>query len=102
MKNSFLRSQLPVITVFALIVSCSVLYWTGCSDKQDAANPVTTPQQSLAKMSTADPAVRSVMTIQERHTADLMANKNVVGTATGRTDDGRLAVIVYLKEPIGN
>jgi hypothetical protein len=38
------------------------------------------------------------MDVQDRYTADLMANPNVVGTATGLTDDGRIAILVYLKE----
>jgi hypothetical protein len=37
------------------------------------------------------------MSVQDRHTAELMADKNVVGTATGLTDDGRLAIMVYLE-----
>src|SRR5262249_21355886 len=33
-----------------------------------------------------------------RHTPDLLANKNVVGTATGVTDDGRICVLVFLRD----
>jgi hypothetical protein len=100
MRNPFLRSKLAVVTLLAVFAACSVLYWTGCSDNQDTANPVTGNQQpSLVKMSADDPAVQSVMAIQDRHTASLMKDNNVVGTATGLTDDGQLAVIVYLKLP---
>ena len=99
MSNPFLRSKWIVATLFLVAAACSVLYWTGCSDRQDTANPVTTTQQStLTKLSTVNPEVRSVMTVQDRHTAELMTNKNVVGTATGLTDGGRLAVIVFLRE----
>ena len=101
MKSPILRSRWIVVTLFLVLAACSVLYWTGCSDKQDIGNAVTPTQQpSLVKMSTADPAVRSVMAVQDRHTAELLANKNVVGTATGLTPDGQLAVIVYLKDAV--
>jgi hypothetical protein len=103
MRNPILRSKWIVFTLFAVLAACSVMYWTGCSDKQDTANLVTSTQQSsLVKMTTEDPAVRSVMSVQDRHTAELLANNNVVGTATGLTPDGQLAVIVYLKEPVSS
>ena len=38
------------------------------------------------------------MEIQNRHTVEFMADKNVVGTATGLTDDGRVAVLVLTKD----
>ena len=99
MKNPFLRSKWIVASLFAIIALCSVLYWTGCSEKQDASNPVTSNQQaSLGKLSAADPAVRSVMAVQDKYTSGLMADKNIVGTATGMTSDGKLAIFVYLKD----
>jgi hypothetical protein len=38
------------------------------------------------------------MQVQNKHTAKLMTDKNIVGTATGLTEDGRLAILVFLKE----
>ena len=101
MRNPFLRSSGIVVVFCAILVSLSLFYWSGCSDKQDIANPSATTQQSFIKLSTDDQAVQAVMTIQDRHTAELMADKNVVGTATGLTDDGRLAVLVLLEKPVG-
>jgi len=99
MKNPFLRSKWIVASLIAIISLCSVMYWTGCSEKQDASNPVTTNQQaSLGKLSTADPAVRSVMAVQDKYTPGLMSDKNIVGTATGMTSDGKLAIFLYLKD----
>jgi len=94
MHNPFLRSFWIVFTLFAVLLVVASGLFTGCSDKQESANPVTTTQQPLAKLSTLDPEVQSVMAVQERHTAKLMSDKNVVGTATGLTDDGRVAVYV--------
>jgi len=100
MHNPFLRSFWIVFTLFALLLVVGSGLFTGCSDKQEAANPVTTTQQPLAKLSTLDPEVQNVMAVQERHTAKLMADKNVVGTATGLTDDGRVAVYVFLENAV--
>jgi hypothetical protein len=48
-------------------------------------------------LSKADPQVRTVMAIQERHTPDLMANSEVVGTAVTVTEDGKPAIMVMTK-----
>lgn len=42
-----------------------------------------------------NPQVQAVMAIQNRHTSGLMALPGVVGTATGLTDDGRPAIIIF-------
>lgn len=49
----------------------------------------------------AHPAVQSLIAIQERHTARLMTDPNVVGTAIGLGPDGNLAIKVYLAQEIG-
>jgi len=53
-----------------------------------------------AVLSKDNPAVRVVMKAQDRHSAKLMSIKGVVGTATGLTQDGELAIIVYTKSDI--
>ncbi len=102
MRNPFYRSSWIVVALFAVVLCLSVLYWTGCSDNKENANPVTTSQQpTLTKLTVLDPEVQSVMALQDRHTSGLMADKNVVGTATGLTEDGRLAVYILLENPVG-
>jgi hypothetical protein len=44
----------------------------------------------------ADPGVRAVMAVQDRHTGALMANPGVVGTATGLGPDARPVVLVFI------
>ena len=100
MKSPFLRSYGFVVALMAGILLISVVFWSGCSEKQDAASTVTTPQPSLTKLSINDPSVRSVMAVQDRHTAELMKNSNVVGTYTGLTSDGRVAIFLMTKEPV--
>jgi hypothetical protein len=79
----------------------AALFLVGC-DQQQNMSVTDQSGQSGALLSKENPAVRNVMDIQDRHTADLMANPNVVGTATGLAPDGRIAILVYLKsEPKG-
>lgn len=83
-----------MIAIFAV----TMLYVTGCSDNQEVANSPTTQNQESLLLSKENPAVKAVMEVQDRHTADLMANPNVLGTATGLTEDGQLAIKVFLEK----
>jgi hypothetical protein len=101
MKNPFLRSFWFVVAVSVLVLSCSFLYLMGCSSQYEPPTGATTATQpSLTKLSVQDPAVQKVMAVQDRHTSRLMSDKNIVGTATGLTDDGRVAVLIFLKENV--
>lgn len=101
MRNPFLKISWFVVVILAISLS---VFWYGCqSEKNDLIS--TGPQTqtpSFAKLSTDDPTVQSVMEVQNKHTAKLRADKNVVGTATGLTADGRLAILVFLKEGPGS
>jgi len=101
MRNPFLKISWFVVAILAITLS---VFWYGCqSEKNDSLSVGPQIQApSFAKLSTDDPAVQSVMAVQNKHTAKLMADKNVVGTATGLTEDGRLAVLVFLKEGTGS
>jgi len=52
-------------------------------------------------LSKSNPVIQAVMAVQDRHTAELMNNPEVVGTATGLTEDGRPAIMVYTKSEAG-
>ncbi len=81
------------IVLASLLIATSVV-WYGCSSSDEA--PVQSQSPQVLDHSVAQ--VREVMSVQDRYTGDIMANANVVGTATGLTDDGQLAVLVFLKE----
>lgn len=87
----------PKTLVFVLLlVVVSLLFWTGC---EKAVKSPVEPQIDESKILSKDnPQVQAVMAIQDRHTPDLMSDPNVVGTATGATEDGRPAILVFLKE----
>jgi len=53
----------------------------------------------LSAQGNSDNAFERVKEVQERHTAKLMAQQGVVGTAVGFNDRGRHAVLVLLESP---
>jgi hypothetical protein len=79
----------------ALVLSLGI--W-GCSNSPVA--PTTTETTSGPVLSRANPLIRSVMTIQERHTPALMAKPDVIGTATTINEAGipSIMLIVTSKE----
>ena len=82
-----------------LIIACAVLavmFLTGCSERQESASAPAAGQQAVT-LSKESPEVKAVMAVQDRHTTALMSDRNVVGTAAGLTEDGRLAVLVLLE-----
>jgi len=97
MRKLLRRSSPRYVILLAALLAVSALYWTGCG--QDGTNgPATAPGRSdiTTNLSMSNPAVRSVMAIQDRHTPELMADPNVVGTATGVNANGDLVIKVYL------
>jgi hypothetical protein len=86
-----------VIVLAAAMMIVPMFLWIGCDTPQD--NPSAgVPEQNAPVLSKDNPQVRAVMEVQDRSTADLMSVPGVVGTATGLAPDGRIAIMVYLKE----
>lgn len=95
-KRGFSRG-VGAFAIVALVVFA--LTWIGCQENAEMATEPTTETQ-LAGSGFATPAeVSRTMVIQDRHTDRLLAIKGVIGTATARTPDGRLAIKVYAAEP---
>lgn len=73
----------------------------GCSEKaQNPSQPEAASQ--LVVLGKENPQIRAVMEVQDRHTPNLMAMKNVIGTATGLTAEGQPAIIVYVLSDLGS
>ena len=85
--------------VFLMLAVGVLLSWSGCGKEYDSPVQPEASQQEIV-LGKENPQVQAVMAVQERHTASLMANPNVVGTATGMTPEGRPAVLVMLKSEI--
>ncbi|MBA4312626.1 MAG: hypothetical protein C0417_08345 [Chlorobiaceae bacterium] len=90
------------LVVLLIIAASTIIYFVGCDSNKTNVNDVSSQVASFTKLSVDDPAVQQVMAVQNKHTENLMTDKNIVGTATGLTEDGRLAVLVFLKEGASN
>jgi hypothetical protein len=95
-RSSF-KGMLIVLAAAMMIVP--MFLWIGCDKPQDAPS-AGIPDQNATVLSKENPQVRTVMEVQDRSTGDLMSVPGVVGTATGLAPDGRVAILVYLKEAI--
>ena len=96
------RSRMTrLIVAIALFGVISV----GCIDNVN--QPTAPPEEQAVKagppageaLTAANPRVQEIMAVQDRHTPSLMANPNVVGTATGLGPDGQLAILVFTDHP---
>jgi hypothetical protein len=74
------------------VLVATVVFW-GCSSTDDNPTAVGDAQQDFSIFTVKNPAVQSVMAVQDRHTKSLMADPDVIGTAT-TLDDGELAIMV--------
>lgn len=90
-KTGFLL--LLLVSLSFIIVSCS-----------EFLNEPTVQEDGVIQdevvLSKDNPIIRSVITVQERHTAELMSLPDVVGTAVGLTEDGRPCILVLTKTDI--
>jgi hypothetical protein len=86
-----------MLGLLAVVLALSVTFWIGCSDRGNlSTEPVA--QQPGVQLTVENPAIKQIMAVQDRHTSDLMKDPNVVGVGTTLTDDGRLAILVFLNE----
>jgi hypothetical protein len=97
MNISRSRTRGLLIGLLAVLMLVSMFLWVGCDQQQDTPN-AGIPEQNAPVLSKDNPQVQSVMDVQDRSTNDLMSVPGVVGTATGLAPDGRIAILVYLKE----
>jgi hypothetical protein len=82
-----------LLAVFALVA--------GCSTTDESLNaPADAGQQSVL-LSKSNPRIQAVMDVQDRHTPQIMKDPLITGTATGLTEDGEPAIIVYLETERG-
>ena len=89
------RKALKFVLVGASILLVLALL-TGCGEKQ-AAPTAAEPAAQTSEWTLDNPAIQAVVAVQERHTAELMKNSEVVGTAVTVTEDGHPAIMVMAK-----
>src|SRR5262245_1210767 len=90
--------------LFGTLVVAAAVLLAGCS--KDRGNPLS-PSADLgdlkggAELSMANPKVRAMVAVQDRHTTDLMSIPGVVGTATAVDDLGELGIMVMTEHALG-
>lgn len=104
MRNSFRRCTNYALCFIMFMLALSPVNGIGDdgSAKLAAMEAKITPDTPVAKEERVvfdknNPRIQAVMAVQNRHTRGLMAIPQVVGTATGLTDDGLPAVLVFTK-----
>ncbi len=92
--------------LFLLAVAAGAALLAGCS--KDRGTPLSPSVQNnvgsvknQGELSFANPVVRGVAVVQERHTAELMSIPGVVGTATGLNANGDVAIMVMTENALG-
>ncbi len=90
----FLTRHRGLALVLAGAVLLFIAVFLGCSGTD--TSPVASPQSATVKLSMADPEVQAVMAVQNAHTRELMADPDVIGTATTIGDDGKPAIMVLV------
>jgi hypothetical protein len=84
--------------LISFILTSIFLTFTFCSEDQITSVPDDTRQDITLNKS--NPEVQRVMGIQDRSTEMIMKNPDVVGTATGLTENGKLAILVLTKKEL--
>jgi len=98
MKKILNRSPWSLTGLMVVVLAVSIGLWISCGEKY---NTVIEPEatQELV-LSASNPQVRAVMEIQDRYTNEIMAKPGIVGIATGMTEDGKPAIIVFVKNDV--
>ena len=91
--NHFPRVSTRWVPAVLMIIALSLVF--GCSETGENINAP--DGQGEVLLSRSNPRVMDVMAVQNRHTADLLSQTGVVGTATGLDRDGNPAIMVYLE-----
>lgn len=100
MRNSSLRYSKYLLGLFGVILSLSLILWIGNSVLLRPSIVEAKITQKTIALDKANPNIRAVMAVQGRHTLKLMAMPEVVGTATGLSEAGRPAIMVFTKNAV--
>jgi hypothetical protein len=86
------RKSIKIGFIIGLLSIALALFWIGCGND--------TPDNPEVSYSSAPPndVIEKVKAVQEKHTEELMAIPDVVGTAVGLAEDNTLEVVVLTKK----
>lgn len=104
MKKSFRRSRRIFIGCFLIVLALLLTHWMGNGGliKPSQVEAKVTLESIISEqdpplLGKANPNVRAVMAVQERHTDALMSEPGILGTATGVGKNGKPAIFVLAK-----
>ena len=100
MKNLLYKiRKLRLLLLPLVFISVSLVYQS-CTDKPSNSSEPTVQDQTQQniRLSKDNPFIKRIMSVQDDRTPGWMKHPNVVGTATGLTDDGQPAILIFLKE----
>lgn len=93
MRQSFSHPNYRGLWVLGVALALTIGIW-GCSGLDEP--PLAPTASSNGDVSQLMPKIQSVMAVQDRHTKDLMAREDVIGTATTLNASGEPAVMVLV------
>jgi hypothetical protein len=88
-----MKSSSKVLLVL-LIIAVAFAGLVGCSKKETPTAPPAEVEGIL--MSASHPLIKAAMAVQDRHTPEIMADPDVIGTATTVGSDGKPAIMVLV------
>lgn len=92
MKLPFTRQRSVAMLIFGAAILVSLFIW-GCSGSGDSPMSPATVDNGL---SLTNPKIAAIVPIQERHTKEIMANPDVLGTAVTLNENGEPAIMVLV------
>ncbi len=104
MINIFRKHPKYVFGFTAFVIALCIVQWTGDSGfLRQGVVEATVVQENAALdedtvvLDESNPLIQAAIAVQNRHTNTLMTEPGIVGTATGLTEDGRPAMLIFAK-----
>jgi hypothetical protein len=95
------KAAVSIVFLMIMMVSLLTILWHGCQRSNDSPTEqgiTENAQSDLPVLGIDNAQVQAVIKVQNKYTPDMMANKSVVGTATGINDDGTVVFKVFVKD----
>jgi hypothetical protein len=93
MKRMLTRPSGMSMLLILAALALTLAIW-GCSG--DNNSPLSSNQSNNGELTPLNPQIQAVMAVQNRHTTQLMADPDVIGTATSLDDLGKPAVLMLV------
>lgn len=97
MPRPIFKSKAFVVSLVLTVFALTTLIWIGCGERVESPSGPATQETQEIVLSSTSPQAQAVMAVQDRYTDNLIAHPEVVGTATGLTEDGKPAIVILTK-----